>query len=134
MQGRHVMIVGWSPSIPFVSPSSIGNLKNMRTLHDGWLTGSIRWVRMSSADVKAHAEDLERRRAAGQVIGKKRKRRSSNKKCPAKASEGTDDEGSNDEESGVVAELKKTAKRVKHTPKSQVAPKSKAIISESETE
>ena len=82
MQGRKCKILGWPNNVPFASPSTIGNLKDMRSLHDGWMTGSIRWVRMSNADVKAHAEDLEERRAAGETVGRKRKRRSS-KKLPA---------------------------------------------------
>ena len=68
MQGRKCKILGWPDNIPFTSPSTIGNLKDMRTLHDGWMSGSIRWVRMSNADVKAHAEDLEERRAAGETV------------------------------------------------------------------
>jgi hypothetical protein len=58
VQGRKVKIIGWPADVAFSSPSTIGNLKDMRTLHDGWMAGSICWVRMSSADVKEHAEDL----------------------------------------------------------------------------
>ena len=61
MQGRHVKIIGWPACPAFASPSSIGNLADMHTLHTGWMTGSICWTRMSTAEVKVHAEDLEKR-------------------------------------------------------------------------
>jgi hypothetical protein len=35
IQGCKAKIVGWPASVNFASPSSIGNLKDMRTLHDG---------------------------------------------------------------------------------------------------
>ena len=76
MQGRKCKIISWPHLLPFASPSTIGNLKDMCTLYDGWMMGSIRWVRVSNAKVKAHAEDLEMCRAEGETIGKKHKRRS----------------------------------------------------------
>lgn len=74
--GRKVMIVGWPASVPFASPSKIGNIGDMRTLHDAWLTGATRWQRMSKAAVKEHAADMEAREATGDFVQKKRKRRS----------------------------------------------------------
>jgi hypothetical protein len=61
MQGRKCKIIGWPVNVPFASSSSIGNLKDMCMLHDGWMTGSTRWVRMSAAEVRAHTEDLTER-------------------------------------------------------------------------
>jgi hypothetical protein len=135
VQGRKVKIIGWPADIPFASPSSIGNLKDMRTLHDGWLAAAIRWVRMSDADVKEHAEDLQRRRDEGETVGKKRKRRSTagqkKKKQPCGDAE---DELSraNDKEDDMP--LTKPTKRAKRTPKSQMAPKSMEMVSDSDSE
>jgi hypothetical protein len=130
MQTRKVKIVGWPASICFASPSTISTVKDMRTLHDGWLSGSIRWVRMNSTEVKAHAEDLQRRCEDGQTIGKKRKRRT-HKKRPA-TSNSSDDESSpdGDKENNAPSTSMKTTRRAKRTPKSQMAPKSKAVITD----
>jgi hypothetical protein len=138
MQGRRCKIVGWPHKIPFASPSTIGNLKDMRILHDGWMTGSIRWVRMTTSEVKEHAEDLAKRREAGETVGKKRKRRSSNKKRTAKSSKDSDKEAADDNESkpenDVQTKPKKAPKRARRTLTSQMPPKSKEIISESGSE
>lgn len=125
MQGRRVKLVGYPFQPTLRSPSSIGNIKDMCTLHDGWMTGSIRWVRMTNDEVKLHAVDLEQRRAAGETVGKKRKRRSPNKKSKSKRAKDAD------ESETEVPEPKKPAKRAKRTLKSQIAPKSKAAISDS---
>jgi hypothetical protein len=64
VQGRKVKIIGWPANITFASLSTIGNIKDMITLHDGWLAGIIRWVKLTNTEVKVHAADLrlERRR------------------------------------------------------------------------
>ena len=134
VQARKVKIVGWPSDIAFASPSTIGNLKDMRTLHDGWLCSSIRWVRMSAPEVKAHADDLQRRRDEGQTIGKKRKRRSTKKKQPT-TSEDTNNrapELSDDQNNNVLSKHTGTAKRAKRSAKAQMAPKSRDLITDSD--
>jgi hypothetical protein len=136
VQGRKVKIISWPADIPFTSPSSIGNLKDMcGTLHDGWLAAAILWVRMSNVDVKEHAEDLQCCRDEGETVGKKRKRHSTagqkKKKQPCGNAE---DELSraNDKEDDMP--LTKPTKRAKRTPKSQMAPKSMEMVSDSDSE
>jgi hypothetical protein len=140
VQGRKVRIIGWPTSIAFASPSTIGNLKDMRTLHDGWMVGSIRWVRMSSADVKEHAEDLQQRRDEGQTIGKKRKRRSAGKKektpttskCRDDDSSVCSDNGENTAPAPKSSRQTRGAQRAKRTPKLRMPPTSKTMISDSD--
>jgi len=138
VQGRKVRIIGWPTSVTFASPSTIGNLKDMCTLHDGLLTGSIRWVRMSSADVKAHAEDLQERQDEGEIIGKKRKRWSAKEKN--KTIKHCNDDPrvrNNDAETPLAPKSAKRARgtqRAKCTPKLQMPSMSKAMISDSEEE
>jgi hypothetical protein len=135
MQGRKVKIIGWPASVAFASPSTIGNLKDMRTLHDGWMAGTIRWIRMTTVEVKEHAADLERRRDEGEMIGKKRKRRTQKKRKP-KTSKRSDD----DDESSIHSEVEnnppskstKTPKRSKRTHLAQMPPKSREVISDSD--
>lgn len=136
VQGRKVKITGWPTSVTFASPSTIGNLKDMRTLHDGWMAGTIRWVRMTSAEVQAHAEDLQERRDEGQIVGKKCKRRTT-KKRPTTSTRCDDDSSvsSEDDENTPLAPrpAKRTrgAQRATRARKSQMPPTSKAIITDS---
>ena len=131
VQGRKIQIISWPAGVTFASPSTIGNLKDMRTLHDGWLAGSIRWIRMSPDQVKAHAADLQQHRDEGQVIGKKRKRQTT--KAKKKTVQVTCDESSGgnafrDTKNDLPS--KSTTKRSKRTANSQMAPKSKEMITD----
>lgn len=137
VQARKVRIIGWPNNISFASPSTIGNLKDMTVLHDGWLAGSIRWVRMTAVEVKEHTVNLEQRRAEGEVIGKKRKRQSTvAKKNGQTTSKGKDGDLSdhNDKENDGPSKSTKTTKRTKRAPTSQMAPKSKVILTDTEDE
>lgn len=53
------MIVGWPETVPFGSPSTIGNIAHMCTLNDAWMSGSAHWIQMSKDQVKEHAAQLE---------------------------------------------------------------------------
>ena len=110
MQSRKCKIVGYPSDVPFVYPSLLTSIPKMRILHDGWMDSSICWVWMTTAEVKEHAEELLKRRDAGEIIGKKRKTRVTKKKQDNK--EGSTDEG--DEENSQPS---KKAKKTKGTTK-----------------
>ena len=105
MQGHKCKIVGYPPEIPFISPSMITSLPRMHALHDGWMDGSIHWVRMTMAEVKEHAADLEKHCGEGGIVGKKRKTRVTKKKVL--------EEGSSDESDKENTRPSKRAKRMK---------------------
>ncbi|KAF9035949.1 hypothetical protein BJ165DRAFT_1313843, partial [Panaeolus papilionaceus] len=69
-----VKLVGWTYK-QFVSPSEITGVDDLRTLHEALTTGACHWVRLSKAQLAAHAKDLAQRRAAGEKVGEKRKER-----------------------------------------------------------
>jgi hypothetical protein len=48
----------------------------MRKLRNALKSGECRWKNLTDAEVQAHADDIEARRANGEVIGKQRKQRS----------------------------------------------------------
>jgi len=70
-----VKVVGW-PLEEFVSPSDITNITNMRKLRDAWKAGACKWVRLTQAELDAHAASIEARQKSGEVVGKPRKKRS----------------------------------------------------------
>jgi hypothetical protein len=69
-----VKLAGY-PLKDFASPSTISNTADLRTLRDAYKTGSCKWVRLTEAEVEAHAKDIEVRRKNGETIGKARKKR-----------------------------------------------------------
>jgi hypothetical protein len=133
VQGHRVKIIGWPATIPFASPSTISNLNDMRTLHNGWMSGSIRWVRMSTAEIKEHAQDLEQHHDEGQTIGKKHKRWTTKKKVPL-ASNDIDAENQANKEISAALKSPKAAKRAKRTRNSRMPPKSKDVITNSDSQ
>lgn len=70
-----VKIVGW-PLEGFISPSNITSITDMRKLRDVWKTGACKWVRLTQAELDAHAASIEARQKNGEVVGKPRKKRS----------------------------------------------------------
>lgn len=67
---RKVRIVNW-PKVLFVNPSEIGNLPQMRTLHDAWTCGAARWVKLSAVEVITYNEELIQNLESGAVPAKK---------------------------------------------------------------
>lgn len=139
IQAHKVKIVGW-PLKDFINPALITNMADIRTLCDAWASGAARWVRLSASEVKKHLEEVEERRESGEVIGKKRKRRSDAGKPKGKrqalaAVESDGDDGQGNKEAGgtkkKIARPRKAANTAR--PKgSQLPPKSKEFINESD--
>ncbi|KAF8163728.1 hypothetical protein B0H34DRAFT_650411 [Crassisporium funariophilum] len=76
MQKYKVKLVGWTFGTKIVSPYNIHSVGDLRTLTEALRSGSCRWVNMSPLEATKHAADYERRKADGEVVEKKRKRRS----------------------------------------------------------
>jgi hypothetical protein len=72
VQGYKCKIIGWVGK--FVNPSEIGSIEQLRTLRDAWASGSAQWIRLSSAQVKAHMAEIEEQMERGDIPIKVRKR------------------------------------------------------------
>jgi hypothetical protein len=68
-------LVGWTYR-DFVSPFDIHTIDDIRLLLEALQSGNCYWMRMSKGEVNRHKIDLEKRRAAGETIGKARQPRS----------------------------------------------------------
>jgi hypothetical protein len=149
VENHKVKIVGWTYS-RLISPSEIGTVDDIRALRDALKMGACKWVRLSKRELATHIEDIARRRSDGEVIGKKRKERSDKGKKRKRRSGGREDDEDdqaseeNTEANGVVgpSKRKKVAKakdkqrmgaRRSQIPPMQ-GPKSKSVISDSETD
>jgi hypothetical protein len=117
VQAHKCKINGWCGK--FVNPSEIGTIDGLRTLRDAWATGSAHWVRLTPSQVKAHMAEVEEEMQRGEVVAKVRKRRSD-----AGTSRGGKRKASDKENLQRAAKAKRA--------RTQLAPKSKPIISESD--
>lgn len=73
VQGHGIKLIGF-PLERFVNPSELTNITDMRWLRNALRSGECKWVRLSQAELDAHAEGLEVHCKDGEVVGKPRKR------------------------------------------------------------
>ena len=71
-----VQLVNWPLDGGVVSPSQLTNTADMRKLRNALKSGECRWKKLTATEVQAHDNEIEARRAKGEVIGKPRKKRS----------------------------------------------------------
>jgi hypothetical protein len=76
VQAYNVKLIGWPLDGDVVSPAQITNTTDMRKLRNALKSGECRWKQLTTAEVQAYADEIEARRAKGEVIGKPRKQRS----------------------------------------------------------
>jgi hypothetical protein len=76
VQAYSVQLINWPLERGVVSPSQITNTADMRKLRNALKSGECKWRQLTAAEVKAHADELDARRAGGEVVGKPRKWRS----------------------------------------------------------
>lgn len=119
VEGHKCKIIGWVG--PFVNPSEIGSIQALRDLRNVWASGAARWIRLSSDQVKAHMAEIEVLRERGEITVKVRKQRSDAGKSRGGKRKLSDKENMH---------RHKTAKRAR----TQLPPKSKELISDSEDE
>ena len=90
-------LIGWTYS-EFKSPFDINTIDDVRTLLEALQCGRCYWVRMTKTDMNRHREEVIKRKAAGEIVGKARQPRSDKgtkrpqKRAPG-AGEGGDNEG-----------------------------------------
>ncbi|KAH7923676.1 hypothetical protein BV22DRAFT_1014944 [Leucogyrophana mollusca] len=72
MKNMGIKLVGWPIDVPFMSPSKICTVTEIRKLRDALKDGSCHWVTMSAAEVEQHTKNIAARRAAGETVGKPR--------------------------------------------------------------
>lgn len=85
VQKYSVKLVGWTYT-RFVSPHDIHTIDDIRVLLAALRSGACHWMRLTKAQISTHAKEIEAREAAGETVGKKRKKRSDTgtKKGPRK--------------------------------------------------
>lgn len=139
----HVTLVGWPSTLPFANPSNIGTVGDIRTLRDALKVGECKWTVQTKRQQAAHAETLKSKRAAGEVVGKKRKIRSDKGKKRKAVVEGNNDnagDGDHGDDDGGAQPIKKKKKShiavAGRTSKSKgkvpPTPKSKEFIEDDE--
>ncbi|KAG1738869.1 uncharacterized protein EDB91DRAFT_1054381 [Suillus paluster] len=122
-----IVLDGWPATIPFTSPWNIHTVCEIQELRDALKAGTCAWKRLTKTELEKYKEDLERRRAAGETVGKPRKKRSNSgtsRKCKNMQREDTEGECS----------AKKSRRSNKTGKVSRLEPKSREIIESSDKE
>ena len=92
-------LIGWTYH-EFKSPFDINTIDDVRDLLEALQCGRCCWVRMTQSEVNRHKDEVNKRRAAGETVGKERQPRSDKgtkrprKKAPG-VGEGTDEREDN---------------------------------------
>jgi len=107
-------LVGWTYH-EFKSPFDIHTVDDVCTLLEALQCGRCHWVRMTKGDMGHHRDEVDKRIAAGETVGKARQPRSDKGvKRPQKKAPGTS-EGASEKDNGAPPAKKQ--KMVKAIPK-----------------
>ncbi|KAJ7066856.1 hypothetical protein B0H15DRAFT_807545 [Mycena belliarum] len=68
-------ISGWPSDIPIEAPAKIQPMERLRRIRNGWASGEILWVTMTTTQIKELAVEMEARRKESGGVLKKRKPR-----------------------------------------------------------
>lgn len=71
-----VKLDGWPEGLPFLAPSHMHTVLEVRTLRDALVTGACYWKKLNQRELEDLRMDIQRRSDAGEVIGTVRKKRS----------------------------------------------------------
>jgi hypothetical protein len=114
-------LVGWTYS-DFKSPFDINTIDDIRILLEALQCGRCCWVRMTKSDMNRHRDEINKRKAAGETVGKARQARSDKgTKRPRKSAPGAGEGG--DEDGAPPAKKQRKSKAV---PKSHTTTTKKA--------
>ena len=126
-------LIGWTYR-EFKSPFDINTIDDVRVLLEALQCGRCCWVRMSKTDIANHRDEINKRKAAGETVGKPRKKRSDygtkrpRKSAPGEGEDDSDDDGApstkkqRKAKAGVKPRTTTTKKIAKKTKKQQLPP------------
>ena len=119
-------LIGWTYS-EFNSPFDINTVDDVRILLEALQCGRCCWVRMSKSDISRHKEEVNKRKAAGETVGKPRRQRSDKGiKRPRKSVPGAH-KGVEDDDGAPPAKKRRRGKDMPkpHTTTAKKGPKKK---------
>ncbi|KAG1777171.1 hypothetical protein EV702DRAFT_970313, partial [Suillus placidus] len=71
-----VKLDGWPEGLPFLAPSHMHTVLEVRSLRDALVTGACHWKKLNRRELEDLRTDIQRRSDAGEVIGTVGKKRS----------------------------------------------------------
>ncbi|KAG6848529.1 hypothetical protein H0H93_016284 [Arthromyces matolae] len=104
-----VHLRGWPKGLKRQSPSKITNMGDARALHSALSAGECKWVTLTRQEKDARAKKRQDKIASGEIVVKKRKKRSDagKKRGPRKANNGGDEDSDSDKENQPKAKKRK---------------------------
>jgi hypothetical protein len=107
-------LIGWT-YCEFKSPFDIHTINNVHILLETLQCGRCCWIRMTKSDMNNHRDEVDKRKVAGETVGKARKPRSDKGiKRPWKKAPGVHEDDGNKEDDGAPPVKKQ--KRMKAAP------------------
>ncbi|KAG2119353.1 hypothetical protein DEU56DRAFT_747365 [Suillus clintonianus] len=85
-----VKLDGWPEGLPFLAPSHMHTVLEVRTLRDALVTGACHWKKLNRRELEDLRVDIQRRSDAGEVVGTVRKKRSDAGKTRKRKAPATD--------------------------------------------
>ena len=117
-------LIGWT-YCEFKSPFDIHTIDDIRILLEALQCGRCCWVRMTKSDMNNHRDEVDKRKVAGEIMGKARKPRSDKGiKRPQKKAPGVGEDNGNEDDDGAPPAKKQ--KRMKAVPELHTATTKKA--------
>jgi len=119
-------LIGWT-YCEFKSPFNIHTIDDVHILLEALQCGMCCWVRMTKSDMNNNRDEVDKRKAAGEIVGKARKLRSDKgiKRPQKKVPEVGEDDGDEDDDGAPPAKKQKRRKAAPepHTTMTKKAPK-----------
>lgn len=126
-----IKLDGWPVGLPFLAPSHMHTVVEVRMLRDTLKTGACQWKKLTRRELEDFREDIKKREEAGEVVGTVRKKRADAGKAPADDSANVSGEKENEPSSKKKRKSRagKQSSRLK-----RVQPRSCELIEDSEDE
>ncbi|KAG2742986.1 hypothetical protein P692DRAFT_20643627, partial [Suillus brevipes Sb2] len=70
-----IKLDGWPVGLPFLAPSHMHTVVEVRVLRDALKTGACQWKKLTRRELEDFWEDIKKREEAGEVVGTVRKKR-----------------------------------------------------------
>ncbi|KAG1719844.1 hypothetical protein EDD22DRAFT_753894, partial [Suillus occidentalis] len=70
-----IKLDGWPVGLPFLAPSHMHTVVEVRVLRDALKTGACQWKKLTRRELEDFREDIKKREEAGEVVGTVRKKR-----------------------------------------------------------
>ncbi|KAG1738700.1 hypothetical protein EDD22DRAFT_787178 [Suillus occidentalis] len=131
-----IKLDGWPVGLPFLAPSHMHTVVEVRVLRDALKTGACQWKKLTRRELEDFREDIKKREEAGEVVGTVRKKRADAGKARKRKAPADDSANVSGEKENEPSSKKKRKSRAgkQSLRLKRVQPRSCELIEDSEVE